>query len=215
MREIRLPMNILKITAAATLVGGSISDTRQSIEYDEYSNLTHTTLLLEGIEMNLDRVIPYQNVFVPEPFIGPQKPSDEYLLQIALEELERGVAKAVEEEKIRKEEEERIALLPPPQNESVSAASVPPAPVYEEGETVWDKLVVCEASGNWAANTGNGFEGGLQFLPSTWLEYKDPEMPVHAYDATREQQITVAERVLLAQGWDAAWPGCSAKLGIR
>ena len=32
----------------------------------------------------------------------------------------------------------------------------------------WDALAQCEASGNWAANTGNGFYGGLQFTQGTW-----------------------------------------------
>ena len=36
----------------------------------------------------------------------------------------------------------------------------------------------------------------------------------YAYQASREQQITVAERVLASQGW-GAWPACSAKLGLN
>ena len=32
----------------------------------------------------------------------------------------------------------------------------------------WDRLAQCEAGGNWAINTGNGYQGGLQFSPSTW-----------------------------------------------
>jgi hypothetical protein len=63
----------------------------------------------------------------------------------------------------------------------------------------------------WAANTRNGFSGGLQFTPSTWRAYGGQG---DAHTATRAQQITVAERVLADQGW-AAWPACSAKLGLR
>lgn len=33
---------------------------------------------------------------------------------------------------------------------------------------VWDQLAMCESGGNWAANTGNGFYGGLQFSAPTW-----------------------------------------------
>ncbi len=29
----------------------------------------------------------------------------------------------------------------------------------------------CESGGNWAANTGNGYYGGLQFNPGTWQSY--------------------------------------------
>ena len=39
------------------------------------------------------------------------------------------------------------------------------------GSGVWDQLAQCESGGNWAINTGNGYSGGLQFLPSTWRAY--------------------------------------------
>lgn len=74
----------------------------------------------------------------------------------------------------------------------------------------WDALAQCESSGNWSANTGNGFSGGLQFTPSTWKAYGGGEYSANAKDATREQQIAVAERVLQDQG-EKAWPGCSSK----
>lgn len=32
----------------------------------------------------------------------------------------------------------------------------------------WDAIAACESGNNWGTNTGNGFYGGLQFLPSTW-----------------------------------------------
>ncbi|GAA2810103.1 transglycosylase family protein [Saccharopolyspora taberi] len=75
----------------------------------------------------------------------------------------------------------------------------------------WDALAQCESSGNWSANTGNGFSGGLQFTPSTWAAYGGTQYAANAKDATREQQIAVAEKVLASQGKNA-WPGCSAKL---
>jgi resuscitation-promoting factor RpfA len=76
----------------------------------------------------------------------------------------------------------------------------------------WDTLAQCESSGNWAANTGNGFSGGLQFTPSTWAAYGGTQYSSNAASATREQQIAVAEKVLAAQG-PGAWPACSAKTG--
>lgn len=75
----------------------------------------------------------------------------------------------------------------------------------------WDQLAECEASGDWSANTGNGFSGGLQFTPSTWAAFGGSEYAANAADATREQQIAVAEKVLAAQG-ENAWPACSQKL---
>ncbi|MFD9703520.1 transglycosylase family protein [Lentzea sp. NPDC059081] len=73
----------------------------------------------------------------------------------------------------------------------------------------WDALAQCEASGNWATNTGNGFYGGLQFTQQTWNGHGGVGNPANA---SREQQIAVAERVLASQG-PGAWPACSAKLG--
>ena len=74
----------------------------------------------------------------------------------------------------------------------------------------WDALAQCESGGNWATNTGNGFSGGLQFTPSTWAAFGGTGDPANA---SREQQIAVAERVLAEQG-PGAWPACTAKLGL-
>jgi resuscitation-promoting factor RpfA len=82
------------------------------------------------------------------------------------------------------------------------------------GPGVWDRLAQCESSGNWAINSGNGFYGGLQFLPATWDGFGGGAFAPRADLASREQQIIVAERVLARQGW-GAWPECSRKLGLR
>ncbi|GGU46182.1 transglycosylase family protein [Lentzea flava] len=73
----------------------------------------------------------------------------------------------------------------------------------------WDALAQCEASGNWAANTGNGFYGGLQFTQSTWNANGGKGNPANA---SREEQIRVAENVLRTQG-AGAWPSCSKRIG--
>lgn len=88
-----------------------------------------------------------------------------------------------------------------------------PAPAVATGST-WDALAFCEAGGNWAINTGNGYYGGLQFSYSTWLAYGGGAYAPTANLATREQQIAIAENVLAGQGW-GAWPACSSKLGLR
>ncbi|WP_131682320.1 transglycosylase family protein [Pseudarthrobacter sp. YALA5] len=76
--------------------------------------------------------------------------------------------------------------------------------------STWDALAQCESGGNWATNTGNGYTGGLQFSPTTWAAYGGTGS---AADASREQQIAVAEQVQAAQGW-GAWPSCAAQLGL-
>jgi LysM repeat protein len=79
------------------------------------------------------------------------------------------------------------------------------------GGTVWDRLAQCESGGNWAINTGNGYSGGLQFTPGTWQANGGTGSP---QNASRAEQIRVAQRVQASQGW-GAWPACSAKLGLR
>ncbi|OBB02590.1 transglycosylase [Mycobacteriaceae bacterium 1482268.1] len=75
----------------------------------------------------------------------------------------------------------------------------------------WDKVARCESGGNWAINTGNGYQGGLQFSPSTWRSHGGGEYAPAANMATKDEQIAVAERVLASQG-RGAWPVCGTGL---
>ncbi len=95
---------------------------------------------------------------------------------------------------------------------AVGAPLLATIPAQAAPDTVWDKVAACESSGNWAINTGNGFSGGLQFTPSTWSGFGGSQFAPAAFQASRDQQIVVAERVLAAQGW-GAWPVCSVKAG--
>ncbi|WP_329158641.1 transglycosylase family protein [Streptomyces sp. NBC_01717] len=79
---------------------------------------------------------------------------------------------------------------------------------------VWDKVAACESTGNWHINSGNGYFGGLQFTRSTWAAYSGTVYAPRADLATREQQITVAEKVLEGQG-PGAWPTCSVRAGLK
>lgn len=78
-------------------------------------------------------------------------------------------------------------------------------------ESAWDKLAECESGGNWNAATGNGYYGGIQFNATTWHAMGGTGMP---HQASKAEQIAVAERTLAAQGWNA-WPACSRKMGLR
>jgi LysM repeat protein len=79
-------------------------------------------------------------------------------------------------------------------------------------DSTWDKVAQCESGGNWAISTGNGYFGGLQFSAGTWKAFGGGAYAATANQATRDQQIAVAEKVLAAQGWNA-WPVCSKKAG--
>jgi uncharacterized protein YabE (DUF348 family) len=85
------------------------------------------------------------------------------------------------------------------------------APTYASGNTVWDKLAQCEAGGNWATNTGNGYYGGLQFSLGTWHAYGGAGLPSNA---SRLTQIAIATKVRNASGGYGAWPACSQALGL-
>lgn len=95
---------------------------------------------------------------------------------------------------------------------TASALLAPTASAASDAD--WDALAQCESGGNWAINTGNGYHGGLQFSPATWNANGGQEFAPYAYQASREQQIVVAERVLASQGW-GAWPACSSQLGLN
>ncbi|WP_051707087.1 resuscitation-promoting factor [Nocardioides aequoreus] len=88
--------------------------------------------------------------------------------------------------------------------------AAPATPSSSANGGVWDAIAACESGGNWAANTGNGYYGGLQFLPSTWRAYGGQGMP---HQNSREQQIAVANRVAAAEGGYGAWPHCGAQFG--
>jgi hypothetical protein len=88
----------------------------------------------------------------------------------------------------------------------------PRAPTVDM-ETVWDRLAMCESSGNWAANTGNGYYGGLQFSHSTWHSYGGGAYSDYPHQATRQEQIAVGKRLYAVRGFQP-WPACRAELGL-
>ncbi|MFZ0831727.1 MAG: transglycosylase family protein [Mycobacterium sp.] len=86
-------------------------------------------------------------------------------------------------------------------------------PPVSNGAT-WDALAGCEAGGNWAINTGNGFYGGVQFDQNTWERSGGLRYAERADLATREEQIAIATVTQQRQGW-GAWPVCSGRIGAR
>ncbi len=94
---------------------------------------------------------------------------------------------------------------------------------------VWDRVADCE-SGEWDAegvpqpgsarwdyglefDHGDHFQGGLNFHPDTWESFRASDMPAHAGEASRVQEIKIAEQVLEEQGWQA-WPVCSEMMDV-
>ncbi|MEU6478668.1 transglycosylase family protein [Streptomyces sp. NPDC047017] len=67
----------------------------------------------------------------------------------------------------------------------------------------WDSIAACESGGNWRANTGNGYYGGLQFAQSSWIAAGGLKYAPRADLATRREQIAVARRLAVLQGMSA------------
>jgi hypothetical protein len=82
-----------------------------------------------------------------------------------------------------------------------------------QASTVWDRVASCESGGNWSINTGNGYYGGLQFSDRTWDAFGGERYAATANRASKAQQITIAQKVLSAQG-PGAWPTCGARAGL-
>lgn len=78
--------------------------------------------------------------------------------------------------------------------------------------SIWDCIAHYESGGNWA-DTSGGYEGGLQFLHSTWVSAGGRRYAEHAYQATREQQIAIATEWLAQTSW-RQWPNTSKMCGL-
>jgi hypothetical protein len=95
-----------------------------------------------------------------------------------------------------------------PQEKLAATADPGEASKTADAQSVnWDAIAQCESSGDWSINTGNGYFGGLQFTMDTWSSHGGQGNPA---DASRAEQIRVAEQVLGTQGI-GAWPVCGAR----
>ncbi|GAB3443431.1 hypothetical protein GCM10027517_21870 [Phycicoccus ginsengisoli] len=94
---------------------------------------------------------------------------------------------------------------------AVGTKARPAAPAPSAGNTsgaginlanaaMWDRIAQCESGGNWHINTGNGYYGGLQFDSGSWLANGGGDFAPRADLASREQQITVANRYYAKAG---------------
>lgn len=132
-------------------------------------------------------------------------------------EVDREVTKEPTNAVILKGTKAKPAPAPAPSNSSSSSSTGgntgASAPAVSNGST-WDRLAQCESGGNWSTNTGNGYYGGLQFNPNTWLSMGGGQYAPTADKATREQQIAVASKLQARAGW-GQWPACTRAMGLR
>lgn len=74
-------------------------------------------------------------------------------------------------------------------------------------EAMWVRIAQCESGNRWNINTGNGYYGGLQFNLQTWRSVGGTDFAAYPHQATREEQITVANRLYALRGtqpWSCA-----------
>jgi hypothetical protein len=106
-------------------------------------------------------------------------------------------------------------VVTPAREAVVRVGTKPGTDVPDVGNgTIWDAISRCEAGGNWAINTGNGYYGGVQFDQNTWERNGGLRFAPRADLASREEQIAIAEVTRQRQGW-GAWPVCSGRAGAR
>ncbi|WJY89341.1 resuscitation-promoting factor [Corynebacterium confusum] len=208
---------------AAKTVGDVLKDRGIEVDKDDQVTPAVDEELTEGMEINVDKISTDEFDVTEEFDAEPSYVDDPELEEGAEEVREEGtpgertktfrvVTKNGKEESkdVIKEEVHKEPTAAVVARGTKKAASAPAV----AGGSVWDSLAQCEAGGDWNINTGNGFSGGLQFTPSTWAGHGGTEYAPEAWQATREQQIAVAERVQASQGW-GAWPACTAKMGLR
>lgn len=99
----------------------------------------------------------------------------------------------------------RTAPIAKPRVRAASATGV--------SDDTWDRVAQCESGQRWD-DTRGGYEGGLHFMHDTWVRAGGRQFAEHAYQATRRQQIDIANSWLARTGW-YQWPSCSRQLGLR
>lgn len=85
--------------------------------------------------------------------------------------------------------------------------------VVEPFNDTINQIASCESGMNWGIATGNGFYGGLQFLPGTWWNVGGKGMP---HTASRMEQKYRATLLIKRLGYYTAlrtqWPVCGGRL---
>lgn len=114
------------------------------------------------------------------------------------------VTKAVDEQVV-------VGTKPKPVDKPTTPTSTGETTPPTTSGGAWDRIAACESGGNWAANTGNGYYGGLQFDHGTWAAYGGTAYANNANGASKAQQISIAEKVKADRGGYGAWPVCGKK----
>lgn len=202
--------NFLQLVASATLLATQATSSFPGMVAASTEPLAEVGVNSE-VKLNVNNASPIQlaraeapdfNSEVGEPLRAAQA---ERARQEAERQAQEAAARAAEaarraEEARRAAEARRVAVAPAPA----------PSRVVVPGNDVWAALRMCEAGGNYAANTGNGYYGAYQFDIRTWGNYGGYYRPDLAPPAVQDQKARMTQA---ARGW-YPWPGCARKLGL-
>lgn len=212
MREVRL---------AAPNVGALLAAAGAPLEQNDAVVPTASSPVVEGMQIDVTRLriekvtervpLPPNNTRVEDPTMNISRQVVENPGAPGLQDVTFAIAK------VNGTEAGRLPVanvIVAPAVDGVLRVGTKPGtevpPVSNGGQ--WDALAQCEAGGNWAINTGNGFYGGVQFDQNTWERNGGLRYAARADLATREEQIAIAEVTRARQGW-GAWPVCSGRVG--
>jgi uncharacterized protein YabE (DUF348 family) len=87
------------------------------------------------------------------------------------------------------------SAAPPPTTRTTSGGGINLAM-----EAAWDRIAWCESGHRWNLNLGSGYYGGLQFNLDAWRIAGGTDFAPRPDLATREQQITAANRLYAKMG---------------
>ena len=211
----------VKRDVAATTVGDLLAKTGADVDGDDVVRPARSTALTDGTRVVVTKIgtrtkrVPRESI--PAPV---QRQDDDSMTKgetKVVREGTDGVRDVTYRVDFRNGEvvkrtvtSARVLRAPVATIVKVGTATAPAAPAsnYAGGSSAWDRIAACESGGNWAANTGNGYYGGLQFSLGTWQAYGGSGRPDQN---SREAQIAVAERVRAAEGGYGAWPVCGKR----
>jgi uncharacterized protein YabE (DUF348 family) len=213
-----------ELTTESGTVAGLLAEQNIQLGIDDVSIPSSDTPLIEGTSVQVVRngvgeVVEVRPIPPPEQVIeDPELPRGK---RVVVERGKAGEQTAIMRVHVQNGQETdreqiRAGSMTPAEPRVVRLGTnddIPQAPAVADG-AVWDRLANCEATGNWAINTGNGYYGGLQFDAGTWRAYGGTDYAPLPHQASREEQIAVASKVHDDRGGYGAWPACSRKLGL-
>lgn len=85
-----------------------------------------------------------------------------------------------------------------------------PEPLQSQyGVALWDRIARCESGGRWdyppVTNRSGTYSGGVMIGHRWWPKFGGREFAAYPYQASKQQQIIVAERIAREAGLDNAW----------